>query len=192
MKLNPTHPVEPGTEFNFTERFELFRPYLLALAKQEMPPFLLKGCSGSDLVQETYLAAQAQWKRFRGASPNELLRWLRAILRFQIFHLRRAAREIPVGDMTGTDLEPRIEGLTATCELEERNCLQILRLVKDMPELQREIVEGKIERDETFKEIGVRVHMTEDATRKAFHRAIEQLRAICWAVARLKHEASTR
>jgi DNA-directed RNA polymerase specialized sigma24 family protein len=61
-----------------------------------------------------------------------------------------------------------------------------------MPELQREIVEGKIERDETFKEIGVRVHMTEDATRKAFHRAIEQLRAICWAVARLKHEASTR
>jgi RNA polymerase sigma-70 factor, ECF subfamily len=192
MRLNPAHPVEPVTEFNFTERFELFRPYLLALAKQEMPPFLLKGCSGSDLVQETYLAAQAQWKRFRGASPNELLRWLRAILRFQIFHLRQAVREIPVGDMTGTDLEPRIEGLTTTCELEERNCLRILRLVREMPELQREIVEGKIERDETFKEIGVRVHMTEDATRKAFHRAIEQLRAICWAVARLKHEASTR
>jgi RNA polymerase sigma-70 factor, ECF subfamily len=180
----------PQASTSFTERFELFRPYLLALARQEMPPFLLLGSSGSDLVQETYLAAQMQWNQFRGSSADQILRWLRAILRFQIFHLRQAAREFPAGDLIGTELEPYVEVLTNACDLED-DYLRILRLVKDMPGLQREIVEGRIERDETFKEIGLRLLMSEEATRKAFHRAIEQLRALCWAAVRLSQGKST-
>lgn len=91
--------------------------------------------------------------------------------------------------MIGTDFEPQIDGPTAF-GVEDRNCLRILNFVKDMPDLQREIVEGRVERDETFREIGLRVHMSEEATRKAFHRAIDQVRVLCRAVIHLNDSAS--
>ena len=118
-------------------------------------------------------------------SQNDLLRWLRTILRFQIYHLRRASRELPAGDLVGTDCEPVVPPLE-----EENDYLHILRLAQEMPDLQRQIIEGKIERDESFKEIGTRLDRTEEATRKAFHRAIDTLRRLLLASTLLSSKAS--
>src|SRR6266446_1374378 len=74
--------------------FELVRPYLIAIARRDLPPYSILGLTESDMVQEALLAAHAHWTQYRGSSFEDLLRWLRAILRHQIYHHRRKNREI--------------------------------------------------------------------------------------------------
>jgi RNA polymerase sigma-70 factor, ECF subfamily len=172
-----------------TQRFELFRPYLLAMARKQVAIFPCVDEGGSDFVQETYLAARKQWPNFRGSSPDELLSWFRAILRNQIARRRRqqqkaraaasaaGAVRVVAANAVGSQAPP-------DSQLErEEDYLLLLRLVQEMPEVQRQIIEGRIERDETFREIGRRLNMSEDAVRMAFHRALEQIRGYYQATA---------
>jgi RNA polymerase sigma-70 factor, ECF subfamily len=158
-------------------RFNLIRPYLLALTNRELPPYSLKGCSGSDLIQETFLIAHQKWKQFRGATNDDLKKWLSAILRYQIMHLRRKARATSTLSLSESVAEGICDKSTPAIQLElKEELFRLLRLVQDMPELQQQIIEGRIEREESFRELGQKLGMSEDATRKAFHRAINQLK----------------
>ena len=60
--------------------------------------------AAEDLVQETFLAALAGKKSFRGESAERT--WLVGILRHKVLdHLRAAGRLRPVGEIMGTDAE---------------------------------------------------------------------------------------
>ncbi|HEY1377244.1 MAG TPA: sigma-70 family RNA polymerase sigma factor, partial [Gemmataceae bacterium] len=65
--------------------FDAHRHYLVALGRDVVPPDLHRKGSVSDLVQDTFIAAQRTFDRFTGDSAAEVRAWLR-----QIF-LRNAA-----------------------------------------------------------------------------------------------------
>lgn len=156
-----------------TNQFEQFRPYLLAIARREFASQLGDGCCGADLVQETFLAAFQKEQQFRGTSPDELLAWLRAILRYKIFRHRRKRRQLL--QLTCADLRSTLLPTDVKAEQAE-DLRRILCLLEEMPDLQQQIIDGRTTRDETFHEIGLRLGMTAEAARKSFSRAIQQLR----------------
>ena len=68
---------------------EVFRPYLLTVANQDLPEELCGKCGGSDLVQETLLEAHRGFDGFDGSRPEELRAWLRGILRHNLMDWQR-------------------------------------------------------------------------------------------------------
>ena len=59
---------------------EAHRPYLLALANQELQPALRAKEAASDMVQETIILALRDFEQFRGDGAAEMVGWLRRIL----------------------------------------------------------------------------------------------------------------
>jgi RNA polymerase sigma factor (TIGR02999 family) len=58
--------------------------YLTLLARLQIGRRLQRKSDPDDLVQETYLAAQRSFPRFRGASETEFLNWLRQLLAWSL------------------------------------------------------------------------------------------------------------
>jgi RNA polymerase sigma-70 factor, ECF subfamily len=59
---------------------EMYRNYLIVLARLQVEPVLRAKISASDLVQETFLKAKCGLADFRGQTEPELMSWLRRIL----------------------------------------------------------------------------------------------------------------
>jgi RNA polymerase sigma-70 factor (ECF subfamily) len=76
---------------------ELYRNYLLLVARSLIGAALRVKLEPSDLVQETFLKAHREFKQFAGRSEPELVAWLRKILvrslANQIKHHRRKTRD---------------------------------------------------------------------------------------------------
>ena len=71
------------------ELLDRYREYLTLLANDKLSPGLATKVGASDLVQETFLAAQRGIGGFRGSTPSEWRAWLEAILVNQLANLRR-------------------------------------------------------------------------------------------------------
>ena len=69
---------------------EPFREYLNLMASRGIGPGLATKAGASDLVQETFLAAQKGIAGFRGSTQAEWRAWLEAILTNQLANLRRS------------------------------------------------------------------------------------------------------
>src|SRR5437867_3142758 len=59
--------------------FEPYRDYLTLVARRAIGPELAPKLGASDVVQETFLAAQQRAESFRGRTEPEWRAWLRAI-----------------------------------------------------------------------------------------------------------------
>ena len=68
---------------------ELYRNYLLLLARMEIGRRLQGKVDPADLVQETFLAASRDFVQFRGTTEAELVGWLRRILAARLVDLVR-------------------------------------------------------------------------------------------------------
>jgi RNA polymerase sigma-70 factor (ECF subfamily) len=68
---------------------ELYRRYLALLARVQIGHRLQGKVDASDIVQETFLEAHRNFRRFRGTSEGELVRWLRQILAANLADLLR-------------------------------------------------------------------------------------------------------
>jgi RNA polymerase sigma-70 factor (ECF subfamily) len=68
---------------------EVYRNYLRLLARQQIGRKLQGKVDPSDLVQETFLAAQRDFAMFRGNSEAELVQWLRQIFAARLADLLR-------------------------------------------------------------------------------------------------------
>jgi DNA-directed RNA polymerase specialized sigma24 family protein len=62
------------------QALEAFRNYLLLVANEELADTLRAKVGASELVQETFKQAHAEFAQFRGQSAEELVGWLRRIL----------------------------------------------------------------------------------------------------------------
>ncbi len=69
-----------GSDRALGQLLELYRSYLMLLARVQVGQSLQSKVDPSDLVQETYLQAQRHFGGFRGASEAELMGWLRKIM----------------------------------------------------------------------------------------------------------------
>lgn len=78
-----------GSEKAIARLVEMLRPFLLALANEQLPPAVRPKEAASDVVQETIVKAQREFGKFEGSSPQEFMAWLRAILVHELIDCRR-------------------------------------------------------------------------------------------------------
>lgn len=158
---------------------EAYRPYLLAIANRELPDALQGKAGGSDLVQETLLKGIRHFETFQGSTPDELAAWLRQILRHELANLvtafgaakrdlnREQSADSGIVDPHDT---PPLEGLV-------RGELQrgLESAIASLPEHVRQLIELRHRDNLSFKEIAEALGKTEDATRRAWTRAVQLL-----------------
>lgn len=159
---------------------ETAREYLRQFATQSLDSDLQAKLGRSDLIQETFVAAQEGFCDFRGTSHEELLAWLRRILANNLLNhyrnycqtrKRSVARERPLVDGV-----PANEADTPS-QISIRNEEQAL-LEKAMRGLQsdHQQVLGLRHRDGlSFGDVGRRMNRSADAARMLWYRAFEQL-----------------
>ncbi len=175
-----------GSREALGQLLDVCQGYLLGVANRELDSALAGKLGASDLVQESLVEAQRGIFAFRGESEAELLAWLRQILKNNLADVHRrylqtekraVIRERPIdGDGSGPigaepedwDTPSRLVGQ----QDEERALLQALtRLSEDY----REVIQLRNWQLLSFAEIGRKLQRSEDAARKLWARAIEQL-----------------
>lgn len=169
---------------------QVFRPYLLAIANQELDSELQAKGGASDLVQETFLEVQRGIGDFRGSSERELLAWLRQILlhnlanfsrQYQVVAKRQIAHELSLDQSSHRDLR---DALAADGSAPgDRVVLgeQLHRLeqaVSQLPSPYREVVLWRNLERLSFDQIGQRLGRTDKAAQKLWARAIRALKKL--------------
>lgn len=158
------------------------REYLLLLANEQLESGIRGRVAPSDAVQETLALACQRLDQFRGDSREEWIGWLRAILQNELLGAARhhraqrrdARRELlskenhDPPDVDGNHT-PRAKAMQA----EEARLLRraITRLSSD----HRQVILLRNWEQLTFAEVGERMNRSEDAARKLWSRAVEQL-----------------
>ena len=84
--------AQAGSKEALAQMLEMYRPYLLLIASQELDPALRAKGGASDLVQETILDAYKGFARFQGGE-EELRAWLRQMLRNNLANFARRYRD---------------------------------------------------------------------------------------------------
>lgn len=168
---------------------EVYRPYLLGIANDEINANLRGKAGASDLVQQTFLEANQDLVRFQGTTEAELLAWLRRILLNNIASFRRqfrpegkraVAREVPMeagssvlplGELPASDPSPSAEAVAR----EDVDAIE--QALARLPEDYRQTIVMRHQQHCSFAEIGAALGRSADAARKLWVRAIEALQA---------------
>src|SRR5262245_49631977 len=173
------HDAQRGSEEALGQALEGCRQYLLLVANEQLDPDLRDKLGPSDLVQETFLDAQRDFRQFHGHTEQELLAWLRHILlnnladsrrRYREAGKRDVAREVPLADAPPDELRQGVAqtdtphtGLAAQEQAES-----LRRALEQLPEASRRIIEWRNYELCPFAEIGRRLGKSEEAARKAW------------------------
>lgn len=166
--------------------------YLLLVAEQELAGPLLRKFNPSDAVQETFLLAQTRLEQFQGYSKEELLAWLRAILRNRILAENRrqtASKRDIRRELPQTDSGQGVLGLGAGAGLglwedppspcaEAVHAEDAVRLRQALASLStdhRRVIVYRNWEQLPFAEIACRMDRSEDAAKKLWTRAMRGL-----------------
>lgn len=162
------------------------RGYLLLVAGRDLDPELRAKGGASDLVQQTFLEAQGAFGRFRGGSEDELLAWLKHLLRnnlidftrrYQVAAKRGVDREVP---LTGDDSAVR-DGVAADTPSPSGHAMarerdDSLRAAMDrLPEDYRAVLQLRYDDELSFDDIAARTGRSPEAARKLWARAVARL-----------------
>jgi RNA polymerase sigma-70 factor (ECF subfamily) len=168
---------------------EACRGYLLLVAGEDLDPDLRAKGGASDLVQQTFLEAQGAFGRFRGDSEDELLAWLRQLLRNNLIDFTRqyratakrgVDREVP---LAGGDTPSRASDVGVPADTPSpsghamaRERDDALRAALDrLPEDYRAILRLRYEDGLGFDAIATRLGRSAEAARKLWARAVARL-----------------
>src|SRR5688572_18468848 len=83
------HQARAGDAPTLGRLLELYRTYLVVLARVQIGRRLQGKVDASDLVQEAFLGAYRDFPQFRGTTEKEFLGWLRQILASLLANLVR-------------------------------------------------------------------------------------------------------
>lgn len=165
-----------------------YRPFLLRLANDEIEPDMQAKVGGSDLVQQSFLEASAAFAQFHGYDPEEWKDWLARILRnnardlrrqFQQSEKRAVHREVGPGDYSNSyQLPLPADGGSSPSEhlLRQERVEALQAAIQRLSSHQQNLIRLRQQEGLTFLEIGRRLGCTEEAARKQWARAIEELR----------------
>lgn len=169
---------------------EACRPYLLAIANEELDSDLKAKVGPSDLVQESCAKAQTIFHHFEGRERKDLLAWLRQILlnqlagyrqRFRQTLKRDVAREVPLAGaasaaLAGALLDPAPTPHARATAAEERAAVEAA--LSRLPERYRRTVVLRHLEGKSFADVGRELGCSADAARKVWLRALVQLKAV--------------
>jgi RNA polymerase sigma-70 factor (ECF subfamily) len=175
---------------------EVYRNYLTILATTQISPRLRRRMAPSDLVQETMLAANRDFERFRGTSEGEFLGWLRQILinclhRAIEVHLKAKKRdvrcEISIEQVSAAldksvinfenVLADRGPSPSARVRQRERSVALADQLAKLEPHYRDVIVLRNLQ-CLSFEEVAARMNRKPGAVRMMWLRAIDKFREV--------------
>lgn len=159
---------------------ERYRPYLLAIARQESSEQLGGKVGASDLVQDTLVRSVEHFRSFTGATPEQLAGWLRQIL---LNHARNVAKAYAAGKRDVAREQPIDSRLLAagqgspSRELLARERAEQLfqRALGRLPQELRQVIELRHREGLSFVAIARPIDKSEDTARRNWARAIAQL-----------------
>jgi RNA polymerase sigma-70 factor (ECF subfamily) len=159
---------------------EEYRPYLLAIANQQLPSGLNGKIAPSDLVQHTIIEGFTQFVTFRGTSREELARWLRQILLNHLANTakayHRAKREVEREQEADSQLT-NLRQLSPSGEAMSREEQALLAAaIERLPESYRQAIQMRHQENLPFAEIGQRLGRSDEAARKLWARAVVRLK----------------
>ena len=165
---------------------EACRPYLLKIANDEGDDDVRAKYGASDIVQTACLDAVKQFRTFRGRSSKEMFVWLKTILRHRLHGARdefetdkrhignESAFPVDANDGPHALLEaPPTPPEAQLIRNEESDKLE--RALADLSFQDRMIIELRHKEGQAFAEIARQLSLTEEATRKRWARALENL-----------------
>ena len=171
---------------------ETFSAYLSLMARRELGPDLASKVSASDMVQETFLAAGRDLGQFQGRGPEELRRWLRAILQNVLANTRRhyrgtskrrVSRETRVGRERDPGARDPIEMVSSSITSPSGRAMRHERadalraVMESLPEHYQQIIQWRHQEHLPFEAIAGRLGVSPEAARKVWGRALLRLRA---------------
>jgi RNA polymerase sigma-70 factor (ECF subfamily) len=166
------------------------REYLLVVARDALPAALQAKVGPSDLVQETVLKAQQEFRHFQGDTEAQLLVWLRAILLQNVAgctrqfaaDMRQVAREVALGAADSQGAPGHAVAAPGPSPSEE--CLArerdeaLARALALLPEHYRQVVVLRNRDGLSFEAIGRQTGQSAEAARKVWTRALCRLRQL--------------
>jgi RNA polymerase sigma-70 factor (ECF subfamily) len=174
-----------GCTQSLGELLERFRPFLYQAAEETLGARFRSKQAPSDLVQQSFLEAHRDFRSFQGSTEEELLRWLRQILQNNLVDFARRYQETAKRDLSREKKADSTEPLHAVpardpspsqhASLQE----QVVRLQSALAELDEEkqtVLRLRHHEQLTFAEIGRRIEKSEEAARKIWARAVDELR----------------
>ncbi len=177
-----------GLDENALEQsLEPYRAFLTLVARREIGPALAGKVSISDVVQETFLAAQRNAGDFHGRTEPQWRGWLKAILlhhlanqrRYHAVRTRRYPGLDPVAE-TARDVPPVAGAVTPPSR-------QLMRRERDgalaealarLPERYRQVVCWHHHDGLGFRDIAARLGISPDAAQKVWGRALVRLKEL--------------
>ena len=178
-----------GSKEALGKLFECCRPYLLKLANDDLPHSLRNKTAPSDVVQDTFFLAGRAFADFRGRSDVEFLYWLKRILANAVGEQRRRfetdrrdhARDVESeGENNRRLLDLLAESgaspgaAVIARELRDKLHEALHKLSSD----QHQVVQLRVYEQLSYQEIATRLNRSEDASRKLFERALDNLRQL--------------
>lgn len=162
------------------------RLQLLAIANDEIGDDVRAKAGASDAVQETFLRAQRALDRFSGDTPDEMLAWLRTILRNHLSNVRRryhagkreVGRELPLADAgddhRSRDLPDRGPSPGSVC-IDNEQAQRVSAAMSRLSDDYRRAIELRYWNQLSFPQIGRAMKRTAEAARKLWARALVKL-----------------
>jgi RNA polymerase sigma-70 factor (subfamily 1) len=165
------------------ELLEACRPYLLMVANQELDSDLRPRVAPSDLVQESIIAADQDFEKFKGEDERALFAWLSVILQHRIVEAvrrhkrtkRRSVEKEVLAEYLENLAEARADSTPSALlmALEEESRLH--EAIQKLKERQRRVIYLKCWEKKKLKEIGAELGISEDAAGKVWSSAVMKL-----------------
>jgi RNA polymerase sigma-70 factor (subfamily 1) len=170
--------------------FDVYRGYLLTIAREKLAPELAVKAAPSDMVQDTFLKATRVWAGFRGSTELEFQEWLKQILattldstreRFLDAAKRTLAREVPLH--RGTNGECRAfdvaapGGSPSSLARDAENVQLVERAMNGLSPGDRQVIQLRVFEGLPFEEVGARLGCSPKAASRLWSRAITNLTA---------------
>ena len=178
-----------GNRESLGRLLEDYRAYLMVLAQRYLDVRLRGRLDPADIVQLTFLEAQRDLPAFRGHHIEELLGWLRNMLRNNVSsahqkHLytqkRSAGRErTNSADDSGpalTDLVPSETTSPSQRVMRDEAAVHLANCLQSLPETQREALRLRYVEGQSLKEISTTMVKSEMAVAGLLKRGLQSLR----------------
>jgi RNA polymerase sigma-70 factor (ECF subfamily) len=172
---------------------ELYRAYLLVLARVQIGRRLQGKVDASDVVQEAFLGACRDFPQFRGTTSKEFLGWLRQILASLLANLVRhyqgtQRRDVRLERQLVVELDQSSQALdrglvtpqsspSQQASRREQSVL-LAEALGRLPEEWRELLILRHLEGLTFPEVASRLGRTLDSVKKQWPRALAGLRRL--------------
>lgn len=177
--------AQDGSRSALGRALEGARTYLLLVARRALDGKLRAKIGASDLVQDTFVAAQRDFGQFRGQTREEFYGWLVAILAHRLAHSvryfrstqgRTVDRELPPEAVEAALAVLRDATITPGADAimrEERRRVQAA--LDQLPENLRAVLVERMWEGATFAEIGQRRNVSAAGARKMWGRATREM-----------------